>query len=229
MDRDVCLMRLAFRWFDSTDTIPLRYIRQIPGMTGIVSALYDLVPGEVWPVDLLAAMRRRVEKADLEFRIIESIPIHEDIKLGGKRGTSVSTRGYGASRRWPRRSARDRVRPDPRNLLSLPIISCRCSTGPGATWPASCPMAQRRWPIRRTPWQGWIRSTANWNCRVGWPAIPTTSWRGCSMNTAVLHRRPYTAIPYHSCGMWLPRPRDWESDWRCIPTIRPGRSLAYPA
>jgi len=85
VDGDVRLMRLSFRWFDSTDTIPLRYIRQIPGMTGIVSALYDLAPGEIWPIDLLAAMRRRIEDANLEFRIIESIPIHEDIKLGGSR------------------------------------------------------------------------------------------------------------------------------------------------
>ncbi len=42
-------MRMTFRWFGPDDPIPLRHIRQIPGVTGIVSALYDVPVGDVWP------------------------------------------------------------------------------------------------------------------------------------------------------------------------------------
>jgi mannonate dehydratase len=76
-------MHLTFRWYADDDTIPLRYIRQIPGMRGIVSALYDLAPGIPWPTERLAALRGQVEAEGLEFRVIESIPVHEEIKLAG--------------------------------------------------------------------------------------------------------------------------------------------------
>ncbi len=75
-------MHLTFRWYADTDSIPLRHIRQIPGMRGIVSALYDLAPGAVWPTARLLAQRKQVEDAGLEFRVVESIPVAESIKLG---------------------------------------------------------------------------------------------------------------------------------------------------
>ncbi|MBU0928578.1 MAG: mannonate dehydratase [Spirochaetes bacterium] len=78
-------MRMTFRWFGSADPVPLRHIRQIPGMAGIVSALHDLPPGEDWPVESLLAQRAMAEAEALELRVIESIPVHEDIKLGGPR------------------------------------------------------------------------------------------------------------------------------------------------
>ncbi|MBU1079679.1 MAG: mannonate dehydratase, partial [Spirochaetes bacterium] len=79
------MMRMTFRWFGSADPVPLRHIRQIPGMAGIVSALHDLPPGEDWPVESLLAQRAMAEAEALELRVIESIPVHEDIKLGGPR------------------------------------------------------------------------------------------------------------------------------------------------
>jgi mannonate dehydratase len=75
-------MHLTFRWFGPTDPIPLRYIRQIPGVTGVVSALYDVPVGAVWPKDRLAALAGDVADAGLELAVVESIPVHEDIKLG---------------------------------------------------------------------------------------------------------------------------------------------------
>jgi len=75
-------MYLSFRWYAESDTIPLEYVRQIPGIRSVVAALYDLAPGEVWPEDRLAALRRRIEAADLAFRVVESIPVPEAIKLG---------------------------------------------------------------------------------------------------------------------------------------------------
>ncbi len=75
-------MRLVFRWYGRDDPVTLRKIRQIPGMTGVVSALYDLEPGVAWPEDRLSALRDEVEAAGLSFRVVESIPIREDVKLG---------------------------------------------------------------------------------------------------------------------------------------------------
>ncbi|TAL36193.1 MAG: mannonate dehydratase [Spirochaetes bacterium] len=75
-------MQMTFRWFGEGDAIPLEYIRQIPSVKGIVSALYDIPVGDEWPADKIAALKRRVGDAGLVLSVIESIPVHEDIKLG---------------------------------------------------------------------------------------------------------------------------------------------------
>ncbi len=64
------------------DPVTLADIRQIPGVEGVVSALYDVPPGEVWPVDALRRLRDTIGEAGLELTAIESIPVHEAIKLG---------------------------------------------------------------------------------------------------------------------------------------------------
>jgi len=73
---------MTFRWYGESDPVKLENIRQIPGMYGIVSAIYDVPVGDVWPVEKLQALRDRVEGAGLKFEVVESIPTHEDIKLG---------------------------------------------------------------------------------------------------------------------------------------------------
>ncbi len=75
-------MKMTFRWYGDDDPVTLEKIRQIPGMTGIVSALYDVPVGEVWPVEKIRAFKAKIEAAGLEFEVIESVPVHEDIKLG---------------------------------------------------------------------------------------------------------------------------------------------------
>ena len=75
-------MKMSFRWFGDTDPVSLQYIRQIPGMHGIVSAIYDVPVGEVWPVERIQALKARIEAHNLAFEVIESVPVHEDIKLG---------------------------------------------------------------------------------------------------------------------------------------------------
>ena len=75
-------MKMTFRWYGESDPVKLEYIRQIPGMTGIVSAIYDVPVGEVWPLPALQALRDRIEGAGLSFEVVESVPVHEDIKLG---------------------------------------------------------------------------------------------------------------------------------------------------
>jgi mannonate dehydratase len=75
-------MELTFRWFGGADRVPLEHIRQIPGVTGIVSALYDVPVGERWPRQGLEGLGEDIARAGLRFAVVESIPVHEDIKLG---------------------------------------------------------------------------------------------------------------------------------------------------
>jgi mannonate dehydratase len=75
-------MQMTFRWFGPSDPIPLRHIRQIPGVTGVVSALYDVAVGAAWRADALARLAESIGAAGLRFAVVESIPVHEDIKLG---------------------------------------------------------------------------------------------------------------------------------------------------
>ena len=46
-------MKLTFRWYGEKDCIPLSYIKQIQGMTGVVTAVYDVPVGEVWELEKL--------------------------------------------------------------------------------------------------------------------------------------------------------------------------------
>ena len=75
-------MKMTFRWYGEGDSIPLSYISQIQGMSGVVTAVYDVPVGEVWPVERLSRLRTLCDEAGLEMEVIESIPVHEDIKLG---------------------------------------------------------------------------------------------------------------------------------------------------
>lgn len=75
-------LNLCFRWYGINDRVSLRQITQIPQMRGIVSALYDIPSGEVWDRSRLQNLKRTIENAGLEFSVIESIPVHEDIKIG---------------------------------------------------------------------------------------------------------------------------------------------------
>ncbi len=73
---------ITFRWFGPRDSIPLAHIRQIPAVRGIVGALFDISVGDPWPLARLEALREEVERHDMSLAVIESVPVHEDIKLG---------------------------------------------------------------------------------------------------------------------------------------------------
>lgn len=75
-------MELTFRWFGPTDPVPLAHVAQIPGMRGVVGALYDVPVGEPWPADGLARLVESVDAVGLRLSVVESIPVHEDVKLG---------------------------------------------------------------------------------------------------------------------------------------------------
>ena len=76
-------MKMTFRWFGKDhDSVPLRYIRQIPGATGIMGVLADKDAGEVWEADECKSYTDYVHDHGLEAEVIESVNIHEDIKTG---------------------------------------------------------------------------------------------------------------------------------------------------
>ena len=73
---------MTFRWFGESDPVPLAHIAQIPGVRGVVSAITDAPVGEVWPQESLNTLAGRIDSAGLRLSVVESIPVHEDIKLG---------------------------------------------------------------------------------------------------------------------------------------------------
>lgn len=76
-------MKMTFRWYgEGQDPIPLEYIKQIPGMSGVVTSLLYKQAGELWTAIECREMKRIVTEAGLEVEVIESVNIHEDIKLG---------------------------------------------------------------------------------------------------------------------------------------------------
>ena len=75
-------MQMTFRWFGTDDRVTLEHIRQIPGVRGVVSALYDIPVGEPWSVERLSRLADTIERSGLHLAVVESIPVHEDIKLG---------------------------------------------------------------------------------------------------------------------------------------------------
>ncbi|MEP4051324.1 MAG: mannonate dehydratase [Litorimonas sp.] len=79
-------MRESWRWFGPNDPVTLDEIRQT-GATDIVSALHTVPAGDVWKIDAIKAYKNLIEKTPngmqaLRWTVVESIPVHEDIKLG---------------------------------------------------------------------------------------------------------------------------------------------------
>src|SRR5690242_10883993 len=76
-------MEMTIRWFGSKhDSVTLEQIRQIPGVTGVITTLYDSKPGEVWSIEDIRAMKDEVAKSGLHVSGIESVNIHDAIKVG---------------------------------------------------------------------------------------------------------------------------------------------------
>ena len=76
-------MDMALRWYGSgLDSVTLRQIRQIPGVKGVISALHEIPAGDPWEYKQVAELKKEIEAAGLKLLGIESINVHEDIKLG---------------------------------------------------------------------------------------------------------------------------------------------------
>ena len=74
-------MDMTFRWYGEKDPVTLDHIRQIPQVTGVVTAIYDVPVGEVWPLERILALKEKVNAKGLKMEVIESVPVHEDIKM----------------------------------------------------------------------------------------------------------------------------------------------------
>ena len=72
-------MQETWRWFGPGDTITLRQIRQA-GATGIVTSLHEIPTGEVWPLSLIQSRKAEIEAAGMNWSVVESVPLHNDIK-----------------------------------------------------------------------------------------------------------------------------------------------------
>ena len=76
-------MKMTFRWYGkNSDPVTLKQILQIPGMTGVMGFLDYKPAGEVWTKEEIAAYIKDIKEAGLECEVIESVNVHEDIKMG---------------------------------------------------------------------------------------------------------------------------------------------------
>lgn len=78
-------MEMTMRWFGKDyDTVTLEQIKQTRYATGIITTLYNKMPGEVWKLDEILAMKKEVEDAGLHLAGIESVNVSDAIKTGGE-------------------------------------------------------------------------------------------------------------------------------------------------
>lgn len=77
-------MKMTFRHYGDNDPVTLEKISQIPTVRSIVSTVYDVAPGGVWSRESIGSIKTKAAAHGLEFEVVESVPVSEDIKLGNE-------------------------------------------------------------------------------------------------------------------------------------------------
>ncbi len=75
------LLEEGFRWFGPKDPVPLSHIRQT-GATAVFHSLHEIPYGDLWPIEAIRKRQEEIASAGLNWRIVESVPVHETIKTG---------------------------------------------------------------------------------------------------------------------------------------------------
>ena len=72
-------MQMGFRWYgEGNDKISLQDIRQIPGVSTIVWALHNKMPGEIWEPEEIEEVRKQIEAYGFNMDVVESVNVHDD-------------------------------------------------------------------------------------------------------------------------------------------------------
>jgi mannonate dehydratase len=76
----IFVMQITFRWYgEKLDKIPLEFVKQIPGVKGIVWALHDVPAGDYWEFDRIKQTKDYFNKSGFNNEVVESLNVHEDI------------------------------------------------------------------------------------------------------------------------------------------------------
>lgn len=78
------MMKMTLRWYGpGFDSVKLSQIRQIPGVSGVITTLYSTSPGEAWELEDIRGLKKVVEDAGLAIEGIESVNVSDAIKTAG--------------------------------------------------------------------------------------------------------------------------------------------------
>ena len=79
-------MQETWRWFGPDDPVSLQQVAQA-GASGVVTSLHQIPTGELWPLADILARKREIESNGMNWAVVESVPVHNDIKTKVKPGT----------------------------------------------------------------------------------------------------------------------------------------------